>query len=426
MTNNAFKQFLAHYLSLAIIIFYSIVLLTKPTLILEEDIPSKCKTLIYVTLTCIALLFFLRNKNTNTISTAIFILFVVVDTISQNLIFHSTGHINIVTAFVYAPLYALIGLSFTKAHLKLVWIVAILSTLSFLIRSIVTFAGSPELNFNRSDVMIEYQALINLAILIVISFNRYNTFITKKNDMLAISDTQLQTSKRLLTIIGHNIRTPLTTLSLRIGIAKKNGLEEDNFREIEKTVSNLINITESTLMNNGEGRERTSGKELVYDLQKIYHNKIELNVSNSALLHSSPELNKIFLCVQNVIDNAIQWSKKNPQVHLDTKNDRLYILVKDFGKGMSEKDLSSYGSAIGQGLNKQGKGIGIYYSIQLAQSAGFNFHIKTRLHEGTEVLICNDPQEELAFIENSDMLKKSFMNTLHSTGKHHTEAFSVT
>lgn len=94
---------------------------------------------------------------------------------------------------------------------------------------------------------------------------------------------------------------------------------------------------------------------------------------------------------------------------INIANQGLLIHVKDFGKGMTYSTFSNYGSKNIAGLNPQGKSIGMYYSIQLVNKAGFDFLVKTKEKSGTEVLIVKQGlNQDNAFFDEKNFLYKTY------------------
>ena len=175
-------------------------------------------------------------------------------------------------------------------------------------------------------------------------------------------------------------------------------------------MNKLIDITEATIIHNKpiDGDE-ASTIELVQEIQKIYKDRVAITVDNNVYFHRQANTSQIFLCLQNVLDNAIYWSPNaKPSLDISICSNKLCITVEDGGKGMSYSAAKNYASKVGGGLNTTGKGVGMYYSIKLINQIGLNFHLRTRENVGTQILICNGEKHELEFTSAEGWLHKNF------------------
>ena len=85
------------------------------------------------------------------------------------------------------------------------------------------------------------------------------------------SENQLEVSNKVLSLIGHNIRTPLTNLSLQLQIAKRAEPNNERYEQLNESVKKLIDITEATIVKNKPISESgASAIEMVQQIQKIY------------------------------------------------------------------------------------------------------------------------------------------------------------
>lgn len=224
------------------------------------------------------------------------------------------------------------------------------------------------------------------------------------------SNSLLELNNKVMSLVGHNIRTPLTNLKLQIDIAGKLEFNEKRFIEINKSIDKLIEITESTISSSQLLDASDSTIDFVKQIKTIYGDKLDTIVDDEVYFHSSDHLGILFLCLQNLIDNALYWSSKsNPILTINIANQDLSIRVKDNGRGMTYSTFSNYGSKNMAGLNPQGKSIGMYYSIQLVNKSGFDFLVKTKENSGTEVLIIKQGlNENNTFFDEKDFLYKTF------------------
>jgi two-component system phosphate regulon sensor histidine kinase PhoR len=95
--------------------------------------------------------------------------------------------------------------------------------------------------------------------------------------------------------------------------------------------------------------------------------------------------------VTNLVDNAIKYSKKVPEVEISLKreNKKIYLSVKDHGIGIKKEHISRifdklYRVPTGNVHNVKGFGLGLSYVKKVAEMHGWNITVKTRFGEGSE------------------------------------------
>jgi len=280
-----------------------------------------------------------------------------------------------------------------------------------LLCSLYSFIQIEDPYLNDQDIWYEFSGIIFFLLpLIYLLMKSSNELIEHETSEKEKSNSLLELNNKVMTLIGHNIRTPLTNLKLQIDIARKQEPNEKRFIEINKSIEKLIEITESTMSSSQPLDRSDSTIDFIKQIKTIYGDKLDIIVDDEVYFHSSDHLGILFLCLQNLIDNALYWSNKSkPILKLNIANQGLLIHVKDFGKGMTYSTFSNYGSKNIAGLNPQGKSIGMYYSIQLVNKAGFDFLVKTKEKSGTEVVIVKQGlNQDDAFFDEKNFLYKTY------------------
>ena len=96
--------------------------------------------------------------------------------------------------------------------------------------------------------------------------------------------------------------------------------------------------------------------------------------------------------IKNLISNAIIYGKPDTSIEITAKikNDMAYISVKDYGKGISKKDIKNifnkYFSAHKK-FRKIGTGLGLYLSQKLIDAHGGKLNVASKINEWTEFII---------------------------------------
>lgn len=198
-----------------------------------------------------------------------------------------------------------------------------------------------------------------------------------------------------ISIASHQLRTPLSVLKWTCEIAEKDFQENgqvkekviDTFRQHTKRMIGIINslldvsrIEAGTLVLKKEGISLSDIASLVVrDLEQYAH------ASNITLsLHASGDLplalgdrDHILALFQNLIDNAIRYSKGPGSVDIDieTKGTVLEVRIRDQGMGIPENQKKFifqkfYRSPSGARFQTSGTGIGLYIAKNIVEALG--------------------------------------------------------
>jgi two-component system, OmpR family, phosphate regulon sensor histidine kinase PhoR len=95
--------------------------------------------------------------------------------------------------------------------------------------------------------------------------------------------------------------------------------------------------------------------------------------------------------INNLIDNALKYSPKNPEVSVRTydEGDRLVLAVRDNGIGIAPEHQKKifekfYRVSFGNVHNVKGFGIGLSYVRQIVKTHGWKLHLTSEPGQGSE------------------------------------------
>ena len=98
--------------------------------------------------------------------------------------------------------------------------------------------------------------------------------------------------------------------------------------------------------------------------------------------------------LNSLIDNAIKYSKKAPQINLKIheQNEFAFITVCDSGIGINQSDIKNifkkfYRIPTGNIHNVKGFGLGLYYVYNICKSHGWLIKVKSEIGKGTQFII---------------------------------------
>lgn len=215
---------------------------------------------------------------------------------------------------------------------------------------------------------------------------------------------------KLLSIIAHDVITPINSLKGIIMLFNKQALEIKEFRSLVKTVEEQLNsastLIESILSWSKIQIGGYTGKNDCFNLKELIEDNIQLldSVSSKKAIHFQYSIGSVIVCwdkpilnmvLRNLLANAIKFSHYGGQVNIYIKNQGsdITIGVRDYGVGMddefmdiiiqSQKVVSKPGTT-----GEQGNGIGLSLCKEYLTKVGGKLICSSKLNEGTEFLIC--------------------------------------
>ena len=295
--------------------------------------------------------------------------------------FHMTGE-NILSNFGYYP--SNLGIMDTTAF----WI----ASLSFLTGGIL-FLFSFWYWHRKSDARIQtltgYLERINTGVQGLVLESTDDEF-SKLQDEIYKTVTELyQTREEALTArnnfsenlsnIAHQLKTPITSISLTVQMAKEH-LGGVRAAEIERQINRLLHLEEALLL-----LSRIDAGTLAFDrkptdvftiLSLASDNLYELFMQKGVLI-DVPELGEININVDlnwtmeafmNLMKNCIEAAGTGTAVHCSYEKNPLYVEIRiwDEGEGFAKEDLSHLFERFYRGENAKNTGIGIGLSLSKA------------------------------------------------------------
>ena len=217
------------------------------------------------------------------------------------------------------------------------------------------------------------------------------------------------TKDRLLSIVSHDVRTPVGAMCqvMRDMTDNYDQLDETDRKAklvmlrtsseaLNDRMENIIHWVKGELENSQIVPVNFNLSELVDECIKTQGMIItakSLNVSNvvpkAMMVHD--DVNVVRLVMQNLLSNAVKFSYPDGEVDVkaEEKGGRIWIEVSDNGMGIGEKKLEKIfkfmtSSASGTS-GESGTGIGLFVSKQLVDKIGGEITIESRKDEGTVV-----------------------------------------
>lgn len=208
--------------------------------------------------------------------------------------------------------------------------------------------------------------------------------------------------------ISHQLKTPLTSINILIDNIIDNPemdkeLEEKFLRRIKREASNITFLVQSLLKLSQFETNTIEFMRKDIDISIILNNVIK-NVSSLSDLKNimikvdNQCQNKIYCdgkwqieALTNVLKNALEYSDNDSVVYIKCEDNLLYseIIIKDYGKGMSDVDRKNIFKRFYKGKNasKNSIGIGLSLSKFIVEKDNGKIIINSKEGMGTEFII---------------------------------------
>lgn len=222
----------------------------------------------------------------------------------------------------------------------------------------------------------------------------------KLNDLNTLKD-------RLISILAHDLRAPLSTLRGLFSLLQDSSISHDEMLEMIPSVLKKLEYTSDFLdtllfwINSQMENFESSAKSfqirdiVVYETESYYEQAAlkGINLLNKVPddIAAAADQNSIRIVIRNLITNAIKFSSENDTIEINAwqqDNENIVITVKDTGTGMTEEQLnklfkSKVNSSTGTN-NESGTGMGLLFCKDLVEKCNGKIWVTSKLGEGTE------------------------------------------
>lgn len=124
-------------------------------------------------------------------------------------------------------------------------------------------------------------------------------------------------------------------------------------------------------------------------------------ILDTQTIYVDADLPKIQRVIQNLLDNAIKFSKSGStiEIHTTEQQHKCFISVKDHGIGIPREDIHKiwtrfYKGDLSRGKNKTGTGLGLSITKEIIEAHGENINVISTEGAGTEFLFSLPVTEE--------------------------------
>ncbi len=213
------------------------------------------------------------------------------------------------------------------------------------------------------------------------------------NEMQERLTTFVHDRAKMLAALGHDLRTPITTLRLRAEFIE----DEDVREQILRTLDEMSQMAETTL---SFAREEAAQEQTrLVDMSALASSVCEdladagLDVTHTDTGNFAVRCRPVAMkrALRNVIENAVAYGRR-AYVIAECRNGEARIVVEDEGPGIPEADMEKVFKPfvrLEQSRNKEtgGVGLGLAIARSIVRSHGGDIHLENRAGRGLRVIV---------------------------------------
>jgi two-component system sensor histidine kinase CpxA len=219
--------------------------------------------------------------------------------------------------------------------------------------------------------------------------------------------TLLTAERRLLQDISHELRSPLTRLSLAIELVPETADRESAAarlrREADRLTTLVTSLVEVTRAEGDPGARKLAPVEITAMLREIVDScgleakardvAVDTRMVDQAIVEGDAEL--LRRAFENVLRNAIRYTAPGTVIDLtcEGRDEAIVVSVRDRGPGVSDEDLSRLGEpffrvdesrdaasgGVGLGLSIARRAVQLHHGTLVAENAGPGLRITINL-----------------------------------------------
>ena len=237
----------------------------------------------------------------------------------------------------------------------------------------------------------------SVLVLIAVSFFSYALFVILRQKQLS------EVQRDFINNMTHELQTPISTIRIAADVLKTPAIVtqperynryvrivEEEILRLQRQVEMVLNMAKAERKKLALELEWLDAHELIEKIAQPYEGKLTLDLRATSPYVEADRLHFGNL-INNLIDNALKYSPKNPEVSVRTYNegDKVVLAVRDNGIGIAPEHQKKifekfYRVPFGNVHNVKGFGIGLSYVRQIVKTHGWKLHLTSEPGQGSE------------------------------------------
>ena len=224
----------------------------------------------------------------------------------------------------------------------------------------------------------------------------------KFDDLIQRIYKDYKKQKEFSSNVAHELRTPIAIMQAQVDVFREKNTDENNLDFIETMDSNLKRLKkliDSVLLLSKRNKLKISSvnldnmiDEILFDLDDFASKKnISLDYHYSNISIDSDDV-LIQRLIFNIVENAIKYTEEGGLVDVNvSQNDKETVIrISDTGIGISDEkkeEIFDLFYQVDDSRNKEGFGIGLSLSKDIAETLGARIEVRDNKPKGTIFLI---------------------------------------
>ncbi len=239
----------------------------------------------------------------------------------------------------------------------------------------------------------------------------YTIFLKIIRDLTREKET-IKSKKEVVTIVAHQLRTPLTAIKWELENLKQSQQNRETRNAIEKllTMANrAINLTNGFLdiarIEEGRFDFNFQNMNLISILQEITESVVSIAKKHFVSIYFKPDFKEIIIkgdanrlnaAFLNLIDNAVRYNLKNGKVIITARKNEskkmAIIEIKDTGIGIPKEGRARVFEKLQREENAtqfdpNGSGLGLFITKNIIEEHGGKISLESELNRGTTLQV---------------------------------------
>lgn len=322
------------------------------------------------------------------------------------------AHVALLFGFIYA-VYSIVPAFRSGNRDARIILFGVLASFPFILMEIMQNTRLMPVNFGL-NYLVEIGVLVFLVFQVYLLSNHFAESYSNLEKLVAERTDELMTANtvkdRLLSVVSHDIKSPLNSLRGILQMYNAKAITKDEFdhfsRHLEDDLNTTTILVENILYWTASQLKGIQLREEAFDLHTVVEENVRLfrtaaGSKNISLSHNTPknclvtsDKNIVNLVVRNLLSNALKFSFEGGVIQILTQrfDKAIHIKVKDSGTGMDPATVEALSepvkavSTIGT-KDEKGTGLGISLCKEYLEKAGGELQIESIKGQGSTFTI---------------------------------------